>query len=150
MCWFIQYLLQKTESSSFHVQPVLLFDFVVVVVVVVFSTSLSAMENSGRLTCIMHSHRKSSATHSYQCVQYVRVSKQWYGCHCLGLLTCAQMLKHAIAPGIVQTPRSVRTKADSRRKIPCRTGDSNPRQYCGLAFQSDALPTELYPFCGRI
>ena len=37
-------------------------------------------------------------------------------------------------------------KVDTRRKIPCRTGDSNPRQYCALAFQSDALPTELFPF----
>ena len=26
----------------------------------------------------------------------------------------------------------------------CRTEDSNPRQYCALAFQSDALLTELF------
>ena len=30
-----------------------------------------------------------------------------------------------------------------RELAPCRTGDSNPRQYCGLAFRADALPTEL-------
>ena len=42
---------------------------------------------------------KSSATHSYQCVQYFHVSKQWYGCQCLGFLTCAQMSMHAIAHG---------------------------------------------------
>ena len=28
-----------------------------------------------------HSSRKSSATHSYQCVQCFRESEQWYGCH---------------------------------------------------------------------
>ena len=113
-CWFIQYLLQKIESSCFHVHPMLwLFDFVVVV----FSTSLSAVGNSGRLTCIRHSScKKSSATHSYQWVRYFPVSRQCYGCHCLGFLTCAQMLNHANAPGIVQTPRSVRTKADSGRR----------------------------------
>ena len=111
-----------------------LFDFVVVV----FSTSLSAVGNSGGLTCIRHSScKKSSATHSYQCVRYFPVSRQCYGCHCLGLLTCAQMLKHANAPGIVQTPRSARTKTDSGRRKkqqPCRTGDSNPRQYCARLF----------------
>ena len=38
---------------------------------------------------IRHSSRKSSATHSYHCVQYFHVSKQWYDCQCLGFLTCA-------------------------------------------------------------
>ena len=28
---------------------------------------------------------------------YFCVSKQWWGCQCLGFLTCAQMLMHAIA-----------------------------------------------------
>ena len=42
-----------------------------------------------------HSSRKSSATKFYQCVQYFRV----YGCQCLGFLTWAQMLMHAIAHG---------------------------------------------------
>ena len=46
-----------------------------------------------------YSSPKSSATHSYQCVQYFRVSTQWYGCQCLGFLTCTQMLMHAIAHG---------------------------------------------------
>ena len=44
------------------------FFVVVAVVVVVFSTSLSLAGNSGRLTWVRHSSRKSSATHSYQCV----------------------------------------------------------------------------------
>ena len=44
------------------------------------------------LTRVRHSSRKSSATHFYRCVQYFRVSRQWYGCQLLGFLTCAQML----------------------------------------------------------
>ena len=31
----------------------------------------------------------------YQCVQYFRVSKQWYGCQCLGGLMHAQILMHS-------------------------------------------------------
>ena len=30
-------------------------------------------------------------THSYHCVQYFRVFKQWYGCQCLGFLNCTLM-----------------------------------------------------------
>ena len=41
----------------------------------------------------------SSATHSYHCALYFPVSKQWYGCQCLGCLTWAQMLMQAIAHG---------------------------------------------------
>ena len=36
-------------------------------------------------------------------------------------------------------------KGDSWREVPCRTRDSNSQQYCALAFQLDALPTELFP-----
>ena len=36
---------------------------------------------------------KSSATHSYQWVQYFSVSKQQYGCLRLGFLTCTQMYR---------------------------------------------------------
>ena len=49
---------------------------VVVVVVVVLFSFLSLAGNSGRLTWVRHSSRKNSATHSCQCVQYFRVSKQ--------------------------------------------------------------------------
>ena len=46
-----------------------------------------------------------------------------------GSLTCAQMLIHAIAHGDVRTHvRESALKVDSRRKIPCRTGESNLRQ----------------------
>ena len=41
-----------------------------------------------RLTWVSHSSLKSSATHSYQCVQYFRVSKQWHGFQSLRFLTC--------------------------------------------------------------
>ena len=58
--------------------------------------SLSLVGNSGRLTWVSHNSRKGSATHSYQCVQYFHVSKQWYGCQSVGFLTCAHMLMHAI------------------------------------------------------
>ena len=51
------------------------------------STSLSLAGNSGRLTrVIRHRNRKSSATHSYWCVQHLRVFNQWYGCQCLGVV----------------------------------------------------------------
>ena len=46
-----------------------------------------------------------------------------------GSLTCAQMLMHAIAHGGVQTHvRESALRVDCGRKIPCRTGESNPRQ----------------------
>ena len=91
--------------------------------------------NSGRLTWVRYCSRKSSATHSYQCVQYFSMSKQWYGCQCLGFLTCTQMLMQTIAHGgCTDTARESALKADTGRKIPCCTGDSNPRQYCAWLF----------------
>ena len=55
--------------------------------------------NSGGLTWVKHSSRKSSATHSCRCVQYFPVSEHWMvcGCQCSGFLTCTEMLMHAIA-----------------------------------------------------
>ena len=63
------------------------------------STSLTTVGNSGCLTWVRHSSPKSSATHSYLCVQHFPVSKQRYGCQRLGFVTCAQMLMHATAHG---------------------------------------------------
>ena len=110
---------------------------VCVCVCVCFSTSLSVARNLGRLTWIRHSSRKSSATHSYRCVQYFRLSKQWYGCKCLGILTCTQMLMHVIAhAGCTDTVRESALEVDSGSKIPCRT---------------DALPAELSrPLCACV
>ena len=46
-----------------------------------------------------------------------------------GSVTCAQILMHVIAHRGVQTHvREYALKADSGRKIPCRTGESNLRQ----------------------
>ena len=75
------------------------------------------------------------ATHSYECVQYFGVSRQGYGCQCLGFLTYAQMLMHAIAQGgCMDTLRKSALEVDSRTKIPCRTGDSIPSQYFAWLF----------------
>ena len=56
-----------------------------------------------------------------------------------------QTLMQAIAlGGCTDTVTESALEVDSGRKIPCCTGDSNPRQSVSrLAFQSDALPTEL-------
>ena len=119
-----------------------MFLLLLLLFVCLFSNSLSLAENSGRLTCARHSSRKSSATHSYQSVQYFRVSKEW----CLAasvrdFVTCAQMLMHATAHGGCEDiVRESALEADSGRKIPFRTGDSNPRQY-----RAWLLRRTLYP-----
>ena len=93
-----------------------------------------------------HSSRKSSATQFYKCVQYFRV----YGCQYLGFLTWAQMLMHAIAHGVCMgTVTESALKVDSRiiiikKKTKTKRG-LEPASVLRLAFQSDALPTELSP-----
>ena len=59
-------------------------------------TSPSVAGNLGHLTWVRHCSHNSSATHSYQCVQYFPVSNNG-GCESLGFLVCTQMLRHAIA-----------------------------------------------------
>ena len=59
--------------------------------------AVSLEANSGRLTRVRHSIRKSTVTHFYQCEQYFPVSTPWYSCQCLGFLMWARMLMHAIA-----------------------------------------------------
>ena len=84
---------------------------------------------------VRHGSRKSSATHSYRCVQYFRVSKQWYGCQCLGFLMCAQLLMREIAcNSSTDTVRDSAQQVDSGRKIPRHAGDSNQYQYCAWLF----------------
>ena len=102
--------------------------------------------NSGHLTWVRHSSRKSSATHSYQCVQYFSVSRQWYSCQCLGFLTCTQMLMHAVAHGgCTDTVRESALKADSGRKsLVVSYRGIEPASVLRLAFWSDALPAELF------
>ena len=97
-----------------------------------FSASLSLAGNSGRLTWVRHSSRESrSMCTVFSCSQTV----VWYGCQCLGLLTCAQMLVHATAHGgCTDSVTESALEVDSGRKIPCRTGDSSPRQCCAWLF----------------
>ena len=58
---------------------------------------MSLAGNSGRLTWIRHnSPQEQRCTYSCQCGQYFPTSKQWYGCQCLGFLTCEKMLVRAI------------------------------------------------------
>ena len=53
---------------SFAICCIFCTAFLIYFVVVAFSMSLSFAANLGRLTLVRHSSRKSSATHSYQCV----------------------------------------------------------------------------------
>ena len=115
------------------------------------NTSLSLMGNSGHLTWVRHSSRKSSATHSYRCVQYVHVSKQGYGCQRLGFLQCEQTLRHAIAHwGLYKRCKKVSTGSltlgggslNLGGKSLASPGTRTASVLC-LAFQSDAQPAEL-------
>ena len=96
--------------------------------------SLSRAGNLGHLTWVRHSNCKSSATHSCHCEQHqFHLSRQRYGCQCVGFVTCMQMLMHAIAHmGCMVTIRESALKIDPGREIPFRMGDSVPRQYCLL------------------
>ena len=80
-------------------------------------------ESSREVLVVSQSH-KSSATHSNHYVWYFRVSKHWCGCQCLGFLTCAQILMHALANG--DTARESALNVDSGRIVPCRTEKLNP------------------------
>ena len=111
-----------------------------------FSTSLSLAGNLCHHTWVRHSSRKSSATHSCQCLQYVPVSEQWYacqclqyvpvseqcyGCQCLRFSTCARMLVRATAHGSCSnTVGESAPEVNSGRKIRCCTGELNLCQYC--------------------
>ena len=95
-----------------------------------------------------HSGRKKSATHSYQCVFNIS------GCTMVwlpvfGVLTYAQMLMHAFADGgCTDSVRGPALEVDSERE---RERESwtyrglEPASVLRLVFQSDAVPTELFP-----
>ena len=104
--------------------------------------------NLGCLSWIQPSNHKSSATHySYQRVQYFHVSRQWYGCQCLGFLTCAQLLIQAIAHrglyGHCKTKR-VCPEDGFWEKNPLLHWGLEPTSVLHLGFQLDSLPTELF------
>ena len=102
------------------------------------------MGNSGRFTWVKCSSVKSSGTDSYQSAQYFRAFKQWFSCQCLGfLLTCAQMLMHAIAHyGCTDSVSESALKVVSGRKTPSLHLRLEPALVLRLAFQSDAVPAE--------
>ena len=78
---------------------------------------------------------------SYQCVQYFPVSKQWRDCQCLGVLTCAQMLMHAIAhEGCTDTVRESALEVDSGRKIPLPNLGLEPTSVLRLEFRRTLYP----------
>ena len=80
----------------------------------------------------------SSGTHSC-------VSKQWYGCLCLGFLTCEQMLMHVIVHGgCTDTVRESALEADWE-KNPLLHWGLKPASVSHLSFQLDTLPSELCP-----
>ena len=99
---------------------------------------------------IKHSSRKSSATHSYQCVQYVPVSRQWCGCQCWGCLTCTQMLMRATAhSGCTDTVREAPSALElhsGREKNHLPHRGLEPVPVLRLVFLSDALS---YPALSR-
>ena len=100
-----------------------------------FSPCLSLVGNPGHPTRVRRRSHKSSATYSYQCVQYSSMSKQWYGCQHLGFVMCAQMLTHVIAHGgCMDTVRESAPEVDTGRKIYCHTWYSKPHQYCTWLF----------------
>ena len=126
-----------------------MFPFVVVCLFVCFSALLSLAGNSGPYNWEIYSSSKSSATHSYQCVQYFPVSKRWYGCQCLGFLTHAQRSMHAIAhEGCTDTVRVCTESWLWEKTIPCRTVESNrglqSASVLRLAFRSHVLPAGLF------
>ena len=99
------------------------------------SSSSSLAGNSRRLTWARHSSRKSSATHSYHCVQYFRVSKQWYNCQCLGFLTCAQKSRNAVAhKGLYGHRKRVCTGSRLWEKNPLPNWGHEPASVLRLAF----------------
>ena len=89
--------------------------------------------NTGKATAAT---RAAIHTHSYQFVQHFRVSKQWY----ILLSVFGIFNVSTDVDACTDTVRESALNVDSGRKIPCRTGDSNPR----LALQTHALPTEPF------
>ena len=96
---------------------------IIIIIILKFSSFLSVglAGNLGHLTRVSHSAADAMAVlpteYSYRCVQYFHVSKEWYGCQCLGFLMCVQMLIHATAHGgCTNTVRESALKVGSGRK----------------------------------
>ena len=77
---------------------------------------------------------------------FLRVSRQWCGCQCLGFSMCSQMLMHVIAHrgGCSDTVReSASTESWLREKKSLAALGLKPASVLRLAFQSDALPVPV-------
>ena len=68
--------------------------------------------------------------HSFIIHCQFHLSKQWYGCQCLGFLRCMQMLMHVIAFRGCMSLQESALKIDPGRKIHAHMGDSVPCQHC--------------------
>ena len=98
-----------------------------------FFLDYSPVADSGRLTWVRAALPIPSSVWSiFLCPHY-----GVYTCRCFGLLTCAQILMHAIAhAGCTRTVGVSAVAANSVRKFPYCTGISNPG--LRLVFRSDA------------
>ena len=100
------------------------------------TVSSSSLSFVGRLTWVTKAQPPQEQRYPFLSVWVVPLCVQmtvW--CQCLGFLTCGEILMHAIAHwGCTYSFKESALEVDSGRKIPCRTGDSNPRQYCAWLF----------------
>ena len=102
--------------------------------------------NSDCLTWVKHSSCKNSATHSYQCVKYFRVSKQWCGCQCWGFFyMCTDVDACVCTQGLFRHRKRVCTGRWLWEKNSLPHRGLEPTSVLCLAFQSDTLPAELSP-----
>ena len=104
-----------------------------------FSTSLSLAGNLGCPTWVRHRSRRSSATHSYRYVQYFHVQTMVW----LPMFGIFNVCTDVDACDCTDTIRECALEADSRRKTLASPGIWT-RTSIALAFQLDALPTELF------
>ena len=117
--------------------------FVVVFLVGGGGTSLSLAGNSCHLTWVRHSSHKSSATHSYQCVQYFCVQTMvWLPM--FGIFnTRTDVPACNCTQGLYGHRKRVCTESWLWQKNPLLHRGLEPASRLRLAFQSNALPTEL-------
>ena len=79
----------------------------------VFKYFIVTCGNLGRLAWVRHRATRSALPIPVSVCAILRVSKQCYGCQCLGFLTFAQMLVHSIEHwGCTDTARESALKVD--------------------------------------
>ena len=86
-----------------------------------------------------HISRKSCATHSFQCVQYFRLSKQW-----IPMFGTVNLRTHVDACDCIQGLNGCRKRVCTEswlwEKNPLPHRDSNPRQYSAWPFSRTLYP----------